>query len=112
MEDAREIYRYGYLFSQFPFEDNRISFKERKSIRRVLTYINKNTGIQHLCFVKEDVLISYISHHKEQGFEQQSFSQTISDVRCFISFLEDYTQIVRVPRIDLSLRNSMFWLNL
>jgi hypothetical protein len=83
-----------------------------KSAESVFTYLTKNSiVVSKLNFFTNGNLLGYLRYHKDNGFTTKSFSQTITDIKNFIDYVERFHDF-KIDIIDFSLNNSLTWCNL
>lgn len=105
--------RYEALFAQFPFEENQyISTAEYDSLKRIFHFLYENTNIIQLVFIREETLIQYLKYQRSKQFKVITFTQAIQDIKIFILYLRNKRGINRDLKLDISLKNYHFWINL
>jgi hypothetical protein len=109
--DLSSFQRKKSLAEQFEPNHPSITSNMRKSLDRIYTYVIESTNVKNIVFVQGDILMGYIAYQCHQGFKNISFSQTIKDIKHFIYFMEDIKNI-KCNKMDYSLQNINFWINL
>jgi hypothetical protein len=107
----RSFQRKKSLEEQFEPNHPSVTSNMRNSLDRIYTYVIECTNVQNIVFVQGNILMGYIAYQCHQGFKNISFSQTIKDIKHFIYFMENVKNI-ECNKIDYSLQNINFWINL
>lgn len=112
MSAIKEYDRYNILSSQFPFKKTPVDCSEYDSLKRIFHFLLEHTDIYYLVFLKEEMLVQYLKYHQSMHFRLISFAQAVSDIKIFTLYLRNNKRINKELKLDVSLQNYNFWINL